>query len=255
MTEWETIEDNEEIKAEFRGYKEGMVRLREGGWALLPNTAAMIDTYKAMPVKPSDVWVVTQPKCGTTWTQEMVWQIANNVDIEGGKAPLGNRFPFLEVDTIVKSSDIGDGLRSYLIRTALHVMIWWDSFKLFKPSSWLGYSSCAEMLNHQEERRFIKSHLPLCLLPPSLLTTAKVIYVARNPKDQMVSFELLPSSQTHQVSWVCRGPSDLRREDDEEPADGKSLLPPPGGGLAAEEPSQHALPLLRGHEEGPRLRH
>ena len=46
MTEWETIEDNEEIKAEFRGYKEGMVRLREGGWALLPNTAAMIDTYK-----------------------------------------------------------------------------------------------------------------------------------------------------------------------------------------------------------------
>ena len=47
MTEWETIEDNEEIKAEFRGYKEGLVRLREGGWALLPATAAMIDTYKA----------------------------------------------------------------------------------------------------------------------------------------------------------------------------------------------------------------
>ena len=31
MTEWEVIEDNEEIKAEFRGYKEGMVRLKEGG--------------------------------------------------------------------------------------------------------------------------------------------------------------------------------------------------------------------------------
>ena len=44
------------------------------------------------------------------------------------------------------------------------------------------------MLNDQKERRFIKSHLPLSLLPPSLLPTAKVIYVARNPKDQMVSF-------------------------------------------------------------------
>ena len=46
MTEWETIEENEEIKAEFLGYKEGVVRLKEGGWALLPATAAMIETYK-----------------------------------------------------------------------------------------------------------------------------------------------------------------------------------------------------------------
>ena len=46
MTEWETIEENEEIKAEFLGYKEGVVRLKEGGWALLPTTAAMIETYK-----------------------------------------------------------------------------------------------------------------------------------------------------------------------------------------------------------------
>ena len=46
MTEWEVMEDNEEIKAEFQGYKEGMVRLKEGGWAMLPTTAAMIDTYK-----------------------------------------------------------------------------------------------------------------------------------------------------------------------------------------------------------------
>jgi len=108
MTEWETIEDNEEIKAEFQGYKDGMARLKEGGWAFLPSTAAMIDTYKvhfnfslsindyvvilirrlkaklffniifqAMSVKPSDVWVVTQPKCGTTWTQEMVPEISS----------------------------------------------------------------------------------------------------------------------------------------------------------------------------------
>ena len=51
-----------------------------------------------------------------------------------------------------------------------------------------GYRNTAEMLKDQDERRFIKTHLPLSLLPPSLLSTAKVIYVARNPKDAMVSF-------------------------------------------------------------------
>ena len=38
------------------------------------------------------------------------------------------------------------------------------------------------MLADMEERRFIKSHLPLSLLPRRLLDTAKVVYVARNPK-------------------------------------------------------------------------
>uniref|UniRef100_T1GQK1 Sulfotransferase domain-containing protein n=1 Tax=Megaselia scalaris TaxID=36166 RepID=T1GQK1_MEGSC len=29
-----------------------------------------------------DVWIVTFPKCGTTWTQEMVWLLMNNLDFE-----------------------------------------------------------------------------------------------------------------------------------------------------------------------------
>ncbi|XP_052737493.1 luciferin sulfotransferase-like [Bicyclus anynana] len=36
--------------------------------------------------------------------------------------------------------------------------------------------------------RFIKSHLPVSLLPPSLLDTTKVVYVARDPRDVAVSF-------------------------------------------------------------------
>ncbi|KAK7076218.1 hypothetical protein SK128_005423 [Halocaridina rubra] len=38
------------------------------------------------------------------------------------------------------------------------------------------------------EPRTIKSHLPLALLPPDLTKEAKVIYVARNPKDVVISF-------------------------------------------------------------------
>jgi hypothetical protein len=39
------------------------------------------------------------------------------------------------------------------------------------------------------QKRFIKTHLPFALLPPNLLEVGcKVIYVARNPKDVIVSF-------------------------------------------------------------------
>lgn len=33
---------------------------------------------------------------GTTWSQEMVWCIANDLDFEGAKQFLPERFPFLE---------------------------------------------------------------------------------------------------------------------------------------------------------------
>lgn len=38
---------------------------------------------------------------GTTWTQEMVWLIANDLDYEGAKSLLINRFPFIEYVSFV----------------------------------------------------------------------------------------------------------------------------------------------------------
>jgi hypothetical protein len=55
------------------------------------------ERVKKMKVYEDDVWVVTFPKCGTTWTQEMVWLISNNLDYETAlEVNLNDRFPFLE---------------------------------------------------------------------------------------------------------------------------------------------------------------
>ncbi|KAG6448316.1 hypothetical protein O3G_MSEX005437 [Manduca sexta] len=44
-----------------------------------------------------------------------------------------------------------------------------------------------EILAKTPDPRFIKTHLPLSFLPPSLLDTTKVVYVARDPRDVAVS--------------------------------------------------------------------
>lgn len=55
------------------------------------------EAIRNLKVFDDDTWVITYPKCGTTWTQETVWQICNDVDIDGrGKERLERRFPFVE---------------------------------------------------------------------------------------------------------------------------------------------------------------
>lgn len=47
--------------------------------------------------RPDDIWVATVPRSGTTWTQELVWLLENNLDFSAAKRdPLTERFPFFE---------------------------------------------------------------------------------------------------------------------------------------------------------------
>ena len=151
---------------------------------------------RELEVRSDDVWISSFPKCGTTWTQEMVWQVANNLDLEGGKVMLDERFPFLEAETLWKPSEFGWSGR--MIAGLFKVWEWGTSWRWNRPKSWFGYKSTVEMLEDSTKRRFIKSHLPLSLLPQNLLTTARVIYVARNPKDAMIRkvFNSIKNSKT-----------------------------------------------------------
>lgn len=113
--------------------------------AMVIKSLPKVHTLKA---RPDDVFVVSFPKTGTTWVQEIVYLISTNLDFRSAAARnLEQRFPFLEyfypgVSTIEKAPDV----------------------------------------------RLIKTHLPYSLLPESVRTeNPKIIYVIRNPKDVCVS--------------------------------------------------------------------
>ena len=78
------------------------------GPVIMPRSFLEIaDRIRNFEVKEDDIWIVTYPKCGTTWTQEMVWQIVNNVDPQKGQLPLFTRTPFLEFGCISMNKPFG----------------------------------------------------------------------------------------------------------------------------------------------------
>lgn len=48
-----------------------------------PSAAEEILNYSN--IRDDDVWVISQPKCGTTWLQEMVWLITHKMDFHIAK--------------------------------------------------------------------------------------------------------------------------------------------------------------------------
>ncbi|XP_059057081.1 luciferin sulfotransferase-like [Achroia grisella] len=137
------------------------------------------DCYKVynMEVRPSDTYVITFPKSGTTWTQELVWLLGNDLDYEtAAKIPLTKRFPFIELPMYFRGPKAKE---------------WFAELEKVDPKM----EKFCEFVNDYLDTiieapspRFIKSHLAFSLLPPNLLDTAKVVYVARDPRDAAVSF-------------------------------------------------------------------
>jgi len=137
--------------------------------------------------QPDDVWIVTYPKCGTTMTQELVWQMINLaqggcLDSDKSKMHIFLRVPFVEMGC----------LRSAAPTSPPKEMPEMDQgdFRRFSNDP-IGYT---EQL---ESPRVIKTHIPISHLHPKLVKTSKVVVVMRNPKDCAASMfhheRLLPN--------------------------------------------------------------
>jgi len=151
---------------------------------LFPRSCLKInDSIKNLALKEDDIWIVTYPKCGTTWMQEITTMLIRDVDENYAKLPLLLRSPFLEIDALMAGPDGGSLMGKVMKGKSQSEMP--ESVKAQFGELLKGNVNLA---NKMTGRRVLKSHYSFDFLPDNLQEKCKVIYVARNPKDCAVSF-------------------------------------------------------------------
>ena len=171
----EELEENESYR-KFLGmqhaYERGFVRLMPYQQIVPKDFIEHATTIKNFQIRDDDVWISSFPKCGTTWTQEMVWCIMNNLDFETAKKlSLERRVPHFELTTIIE--------KSFLKKIAKG------------PTAWMEDPAATLKLSDKiPSPRIIKTHMSWQMLPDQLKSNskAKIIYITRNPRDACVSF-------------------------------------------------------------------
>ncbi|KAK5855862.1 hypothetical protein PBY51_007501 [Eleginops maclovinus] len=124
-----------------------LCRYKNYNFAINFTTPEYIDSLQSFEIRDSDILLVTYPKSGTIWTQQIVISIC---DLDGGLNKYQNNL---------------------------------------EQMPWLEYREFREDYALRPSPRLFASHLTPTLLPPGLKDKkAKIIYVMRNPKDNIVSY-------------------------------------------------------------------
>jgi len=141
-------------------YGQKFVRTKPGD-CILPNAYEKCkDRIKNFALCDGDVCLLTYPKCGTTWTQELLTLVKNDFDFEKTQAtPMPQRGVMIDLLFLL------DALRK-------------DGFPV---------DGMFEKMEKLPSPRMVVSHLPPTLLPDDLFHKCKVIMCFRNPKDAVVS--------------------------------------------------------------------
>nr|CAH0102989.1 unnamed protein product [Daphnia galeata] len=71
-----------EFQQLFNGYKNGLVCGDPGKFVMTPLYGSYAEKLYQLQPRSDDVWILTFPKCGTTWTCELSWLVMNNCDTE-----------------------------------------------------------------------------------------------------------------------------------------------------------------------------
>ncbi|XP_029360095.1 amine sulfotransferase-like [Echeneis naucrates] len=125
-----------------------------------------VDQIKHLEIRDSDVFVATYPKSGTIWLQQILLLVEAKGDVTAIRNP-----------TIVSNADI---------------MPWMESI------------GTREMFITAPSPRMRVTHLQPQFMPLALSQRGKVIYVARNPKDVLVSYFYF-----HKMAKMLETPKDF----------------------------------------------
>lgn len=173
---------SDQFREHFPVFDEGLAKIGPGNFVFHPKFETYIDKVHNMTLRSDDVWIRTFPRSGTTWTSELAWLIMNDCNFkEATKVPLTYRSP--NVDTNYFSN--------------------WETHA---PPEMLDALINMDKIDKMTSPRVIKTHLPTYILPPQMLDSCKVIYVARNPKDAIVSFFYF-----HKLVKLCTFTGDMEQ--------------------------------------------
>ena len=122
--------------------------------------------------------MATYPRSGTTWTQELVWLIDNDLDYaKASKVQLNERFPFYDFHIFMHD----ETKKMFLAENSGNEV----NLKAIEDASVPAY----EFMATWESPRYFKTHFPFSLMPPSIFENqSKIVYVARHPQDIVVSY-------------------------------------------------------------------
>uniref|UniRef100_A0A0P4W676 Sulfotransferase domain-containing protein n=1 Tax=Scylla olivacea TaxID=85551 RepID=A0A0P4W676_SCYOL len=176
-----TLEEQKEIMEAGMVFPCAMMRLQPDGWLLPdPTVTKYCDKVYNFKFRPDDLVVMSYPKSGTTWMQEILWTMVHNPDLNHPETntPILNRSPDISFDFIF-DSQVTQFLKFEAFRK-------W--FTEVCPDRRTEDGIMLQITELMSGRRIIKSHLPVSLMAPDFLDKAKVVYMIRNPKDVIVSY-------------------------------------------------------------------